>query len=272
LPSSDEKFAEIFEQAKRHLDALHRHSATNIEHASFFEFGAGFELGIPLSFQVLGVSSQVVVDIRRLLRIELVNETIRKLKRINGESYPGRSPEAFLDADRSDRWVDLLQQRYGIRYMAPCDARSTGLEQASIDFVTSTNTLEHIPEVDIRLILRECRRLLKDNGLISFIIDYKDHYSYSDRRITAYNFLKYSDSVWCLYSPALHYQNRLRHTDYLRLIREEGFQVLEENLTKPSESDLACLRATSIWEPFRERYDISDLGIRGAHVVACAAS
>jgi hypothetical protein len=103
---------------------------------------------------------------------------------------------------------------------------------------------------------------------MSFSIDYQDHYSYSDRRISAYNFLKYSESGWRWYNPGFYYQNRLRHTDYLRLIREEGFEVIEENSTQPSENDLARLRGTSIWQPFRENYDISELGIRGAHIIA----
>jgi hypothetical protein len=155
LPSSDEKFLEIFNQAKKHLKALHRHGTPNLEDARFYEFGAGFELGIPLSFYALGVKSQVLVDIRRLLRMELVNEILRKLERIDGEVHLCRSPKKAFDEGHSDRWIDLLSEWYGIQYLAPCDARNTGLENASIDFVTSTNTLEHIPAADIRLIVKE---------------------------------------------------------------------------------------------------------------------
>jgi SAM-dependent methyltransferase len=272
LPSSDEKFVEIFNQAKKHVEAFHRHGTTNLETARFYEFGAGFELGIPLSFFALNVRSQVVVDIHRLVRIKMVNQILMKLKRISQEVGACQSLERFSDADHSDRWLELLRERYGIQYLAPCDARNTGLEDASIDFVTSTNTLEHIPVRDIPLILKECRRLLKSGGLMSFLIDYQDHYSYSDKRITAYNFLRYSDSAWRWYNPAFHYQNRLRHSDYLRLFRQGGFEVIEESPTQPSQRDLACLRETSIWQPFRKNYDITELGIRSAHVVVRAAS
>jgi SAM-dependent methyltransferase len=272
LPSSDEKFVEIFNQAKKHVKALNHHGATSVETARFYEFGAGFELGIPLSFSALGVRLQVVVDIRRLLRIELVNEILRKLQRMRCEIEGCQNPERFLDTNHSGRWIDQLAEYYGIQYLAPCDARNTGLEPASVDFVTSTNTLEHIPAIDIPLILKECRRLLKGGGLMSCIIDYQDHYSYSDSRISAYNFLKYSDSAWQWYNPAFHYQNRLRHNDYLQLFREEGFEVIEESCRQPSENDLACLREASIWEPFRKSYDSTELGIRSAHVVVRAGS
>jgi SAM-dependent methyltransferase len=267
LPSSDEKFIEIFNQAKKHLKAFDRCRSTKLEGARFYEFGAGWELAIPLSFYVLGVDSQLLVDIRRLIRVELVNEILRKLRQLSLEVHACRSPERFLDTNHSDGWIDVLRDCYGIQYMAPCDARSTRLEKASVDFVTSTNTLEHIPAGDIRLILKECRRLLKREGLMSFIIDYQDHYSYSDRRITAYNFLKYSDTAWGLYNPPLYYQNRLRHKDYIRLFQEEGFEVLEEDVTYPSEDDLICLQRMSISQPFKENYSIAELGIRLAHVV-----
>jgi len=272
LPSPDEKFVEIFNQAKEHVEVLNHHGATSLETARFYEFGAGWELGIPLSFHALGARLQVVVDIRRLLRIELVNEILRKLQRMHCEVSEGQSLERFLDTNHSGQWIDQLAEYYGIQYLAPCDARNTGLEGGSIDFVTSTNTLEHIPAKDIRLIFKECRRLLKRGGLMSCIIDYQDHYSYSDRRISVYNFLKYSDSAWRWYNPAFHYQNRLRHNDYLRLFREEGFEVVEERCTQPSENDLEILRGASIWEPFRKSYDSTELGIRSAHVVVCAGS
>ena len=267
LPSSDEKFVEIFEDARNHLGALRRHSASRPESACFYEFGAGWELGIPLSFHALGIRTQVLVDIRRLLRVELVNAALKKLERISRETQSARSNGRFLEVDHSDQWLKQLQQWYGIRYLAPCDARNTGLENESIDFVTSTNTLEHIPAADIRMILRENRRLLKQGGLMSFIIDYQDHYSYSDRRITAFNFLKYSASTWRSYNPAFHYQNRLRHKDYLCLFKEEGFEVIEESVKQPSENDLLCLQQMSLSQEFKENYSIPELGIRSAQVV-----
>lgn len=274
LPSSGTKFIEIFDQAEKHLDAFRRHSATRFENAHFYEFGAGFELGIPLSFYALGVGSQVLVDIRKLLRVELVNETIEKLRRISSEGHLRRTPERFLDENHSDgdsdEWIKLLEEWYGVRYLSPCDARNTRLETGSVDFVTSTNTLEHIPAADIRLILKECRRLLRKDGVMSFIIDYKDHYSYSDPKITVYNFLKYSPSAWRWYSPAFHYQNRLRHKDHIRLIQEAGFEVIEENLSQASEADIAHLNQANISPLFRQQYSLFELATPGAHVVVRA--
>jgi SAM-dependent methyltransferase len=268
LPSSYEEFGRIFERAHRHRNTLVAHRGQiAMERAQFYEFGAGWELAIPLTLAAMGARSQILVDIRKLVRVELVNDTLKKLKQMSRENFALRVTGSLLPNGGSARWIKLLEEDYGIRYLAPCDARNTRLEEKSVDFITSTNTLEHIPAKDIRLILTECRRLLRKDGLMSFIIDYQDHYSYVDRGITAYNFLKYSDSGWRWYSPAFHYQNRLRHSDYLHLVREASFEVIEESVTEPSESDLAFLREAGIWEPFRKNYDCIELGIRSAHMV-----
>lgn len=267
LPSSDEQLAKSFDRAKQHLNSLAKLRAPDFERAQFYEFGAGWDLAIPLSFYVLGVQSQVLVDIRRLIRVELVNDTLRKLQRMAPDSDMIRIPRKLVKKMEFDDCSKLLRDTYGIEYHAPCDARMTGLEPGSIDAITSTNTLEHIPNKDIELILKECRRLLKTDGLMSFIIDYQDHYSYCDSRITAYNFLKYSDSAWRVYNPGFHYQNRLRHKDYLSLFRKQGFQIVEEQVIQPSESDILSLQQSTVSRQFRENYSIFDLGIRRAHLV-----
>ena len=55
-------------------------------------------------------------------------------------------------------------EAFGIDYLAPRDARATGLDAESIDFVTSTNTLDARIPRKTGTILRECRRLLRLTG------------------------------------------------------------------------------------------------------------
>src|SRR5262249_18170743 len=135
----------------------------------------------------------------------------------------------------------------------------------SVDYITSTNTLEHIPPNEIAAILRECHRLLPPEGLMSFRVDYQDHYSYFDRGISAYNFLQYSEHTWKWCSPSLHYQNRLRHCDYLRLYEEAGFEVVEERCNRGSDADLDTIRALRLDARFRD-YDVTELAFRNCWV------
>ncbi len=73
-----------------------------------------------------------------------------------------------------------------------------------------------------------------DDAVMCHRIDMNDHYSYFDASITPYNFLRYSEATWRLFNNAIHYQNRLRISDYRTLHHETGFEIVSErNNTKP---------------------------------------
>lgn len=250
--------------AELHASLLRKHWGIQLEKATFYEFGAGWELSIPLTLFSLGINRQVVVDIRPLLRTELVNDVIAKLQvRGTGGKFV-RVPAKLLVNDQDG--LSVLEDEYGIEYLAPCDARRTGLPAASVDCITSTAVLEHIPPDEIPTIFQECRRILRDDGVISLRIDYQDHYSYFDRHISVYNFLQYPDRVWRFCSPSLHYQNRLRHKDYLCLIVDAGFEIVDEECLLGSEADMKVLEALPLDKRFTS-YTLPQLAVRASNLV-----
>jgi len=262
LPTNDEKFRSIVCRAEEHLGVLQRCRGRAFSQAMFYEFGAGPDLIIPLAFYGFGIEHQILVDIRKLSRVMVVNHTIGQYRR-TALDMP-RTPERRIA--RQGDLVPLLMDHYGIDYRAPCDARDTGIPSGSIDCITSTNTLEHIPRADIVSILRECRRILQDDGLVSLQIDYQDHYAYCDGSISVYNFLQYSERRWKLFNPGLHYQNRLRHRDYLALVRDTGFKVIEERRCDSTAADLDLIERLSINKCFRH-YTREELTVRSSHIV-----
>lgn len=231
--------------------------------AQFFEFGAGWDLAGPLSMYSLGVNRQHVVDITPCARLELVNGVIAELNRRAAELE--RAPGAPLKS------LDQLEARFGIRYRAPADARSTSLPEASVDCVVSTYTMEHIPEPDLRAILAECLRILKPGGLVLSLIDYQDHYSYRDPAISVYNFLRYSEWQWHWFNSSLHFQNRLRHSQYQRLFTGAGFEILAEELKRPADKDLARFRKLRLARTFHG-FTAGDLTILGSGMVCRRAA
>jgi SAM-dependent methyltransferase len=241
-------------RARQHLEAFGK----PVEDATFYEFGAGWDLAIPLSYAALGVAQQVLVDIRPSARVELVNETITLLER---EVGPLGGPVSSLAE---------LEERFGIRYLAPRDARATGLEAGSIDFITSTDVCEHIPEEDLAQIFRECKRLLRPGGLISCRIDLQDHYAYFDRSLSRYHFLRFSDRAWGLVNSPLHFQNRLREPDYRRLVEQAGFEAVTWTPSGPSDEGLAELEAMELAPRFRNGYTPEELGVTVLSFVARA--
>jgi SAM-dependent methyltransferase len=267
LPGGEPVVRRKFARALQHLRAFEEHGPERpAGEAVFYEFGAGWDLAIPLSYTALGVGRQVLVDIRPSVRVELLNDSLAALERLRDEleDEAGRELRRLGGPVGS---VSELEERFGIVYLAPRDARATGLAEASVDFVSSTDTCEHIPEADLKEIFAECLRLLRPGGAFSCRIDLQDHYAYFDPSLSRYHFLRFSDRAWRLANSPLHHQNRLRSPDYLRLVREAGFELLAERPSRPSEEGLAELSSIRLAPRF-QGYSLEELGVTVLSFVA----
>jgi hypothetical protein len=177
------------------------------------EFGAGKDLLNNLLLFRKGFRRQITVDIQELVRPYFLNNLL------------GQYPVSELSLPPFGEDFRLRLSILGIDYRAPCDMRATGLPAGSVAAVTSTNTLEHIPTGDIERIMVEIFRILRPAGVCSFKIDYTDHYSHTDSKIDVYNFLQFRAGAWRILSPPNHYQNRMRHVDYVHLFESAGFII-----------------------------------------------
>ena len=269
FPVGDAAYRQKFTRAVSHLAAYEEHAPrAPAPEATFYEFGAGWDLAIPISYALLGVGRQIVTDIRPSARVELVNDTIAALGRLGPEleQIAGRSLRDLRGPIAS---IGELETRLGIQYLAPCDARGTGLAPGTVDFVSSTDVCEHIPAVDLAEVFAECRRLLRPAAVFSCRIDLQDHYAYFDHSLSRYNFLRYPDRTWALVNSPLHYQNRLRAPDYLRLAREAGLEIVSERPSRASDEGRAVLQEMSLAKRFRD-YSLDDLGVTILSFVARA--
>lgn len=238
LPVSDAELRSQAMKAMRHLDAYQRLRGRPPRELELYEFGAGWDLVIPLTYYALGVDRQVIVDIRPLARSDLVVDASQRLGAL-------MEPLRFARPPRPIDPQHLMESLHtmGIDFRAPMDARATGLPSASVDLITSTDVLEHVPPADIVAILRECRRILRPDGLVRARVDYQDHYWYFDARIGPYHFLRHSEDRWHRFNPPLHYQNRLRHPQLLALVHEAEFDIVEDDHQRPTAEDLGQLAA-----------------------------
>lgn len=200
-----------------HRRYLEKYGATG----KVFEFGAGKSLAQNLYLSGV-IEEQIVVDITPMIDIGLV-EIARKLL----------TKDAKL---KSETEIAKLQdlRMYGIQYRAPYDAANTEFESNSVDGCISTNTLEHIPKVNIVNLVNELFRILKEDGVVSARIDYSDHYSHTDKNISSLNFLKFDTNKWKKYNHKSHFQNRMRHYEFIEIFEKAGFIVVEENISFPN--------------------------------------
>ncbi len=198
---------------EKHKEILKKYNTTDF----IFEFGAGKNLAQNLFLSSI-VRKQLVVDLNPMIDISLV-EISRKLL---SEKLSLKTNSQIINSKSLEN--------FGIQYKSPYNAENTDLKDRSLDACVSTNTLEHIPRQSIIKIFRELHRTLKDTGVASLQIDYSDHYAHTDNKISFLNYLKYSDIEWKKFNHSCHYQNRLRHYDYIKIFESLGFFIVEENL------------------------------------------
>jgi hypothetical protein len=246
--------------AAEHLVLSGRYLSRPASSLTAYEFGAGSDLTRPLTFYALGVPSQIVIDREFLLRSSWLREAMARIRRLAPELDLSRVPEIKLPRSRK-RLTEHLRSTLGIDYRAPVDARRTGLPSGSIDLITSNSTLEHVPREDLGPLMKECGRLLRNDGVVCFRIDYEDHFAIRDDRISGYNFIRYSEAEWERFNSRLHFQNRLRHPDYNEIFTQNGFLTVHEDTLEPSPEALAELERSPIHDRFRD-YSLAELAMR----------
>jgi len=257
----------------RHIQAQGR----NPRGKTFCEIGTGRRLGIPITLWLLGAEKTVTVDIHPLLKGELVRQDLEFVVN-NKECVRSLFQNSPLCEDRLEQLIEFTTDRYslegllglcGIRYMAPADAANLSVPSGAIDFHVSHKVFEHIPQEDLKGIITEGNRVVRSDGIFIHRIDFKDHFSYSDRRISPINFLRFDDAQWDRIAGNRYlYLNRLRCDDFVRLYTNCGHRILTTEIER-SDSIEALLAGQSLVLHGRFASKPSDvLAITGAWVVS----
>ena len=175
-----------------HKDALKKYETTNL----LFEFGAGKSL-IQNLYLSNWVKKQFVVDLYPMIDFKLVDSACKNLSKIN----------KLRSKVRIKNLKDL--ENFGIYYIAPYNATKIHLPDKSIDACVSTNTLEHIPKVNIIEIffyfVQCCRSRVID--LASDIQNLPHHRgapmsSYSTTAVIVFSYVLYFNYFSYLYSTS----------------------------------------------------------------------
>jgi len=206
----------------------------SIDGASVLEIGTGWEPIVPLLYVIAGARRVYLTDLNRLCSRHTTQGALEAIRR-NRVKVLSRLQVSAERFDRATRWDPLAQTldeglaQLGMTYMAPCNCQHLNLDSGSVDIVSSRAVLEHIPAHSIFEIFSESYRLLKSGGLGCHFVDPSDHWQHGDPSITKINFLQFSDTMHNLvhFSP-LNYHNRLRHPEYVAMLRRSGFEIVRE--------------------------------------------
>jgi hypothetical protein len=209
---TDEVFERKLAQCHRHLQSYRTQHGTIPWHV--LELGTGWYPVVPIGLIDAGVERVTTFDVNPLCDLQRAQTALERSGRRPPADPPTSAPE--------------LLEPLGIR-LEVRDVRDSGLDPESVDLFVSNNTLEHIPPATLAEIMAAFRRLAAPGAVMDHFIDMSDHYAHFDRRISEYNYLRYSDRRWRPFNNRLQYQNRLRISDYRRIVQEAGFRVVAED-------------------------------------------
>jgi len=249
------------------------------------ELGPGDSLGIGLAALLSGVEQYYALDVREFASNERNARIFDVLCRLfadrtaipDSNEYPEAKPTLddysfpaqILPESRLSRALDPERlasirasiadrgERSRVRYVAPWYAVD-GLREESVDMVYSQAVLEHVD--DLAGTYASIHRWLKRGGYMSHQIDFRSHGT-----ANAWNgHWTYSDLTWRIMRGRRPYLiNRAPASEHLRLIRENGFEIVT---AIPVRSESAVTR-TSLAPRFRELSD-EDLTTSGLFVQA----
>lgn len=225
-----------------------------IKGASVLEVGSGWEPIIPILYSLGGAFQVLLTDLNVLLRPDTFAAALHSLRAqrqmiLDALKIDPNVLDYALREDPCISMADRLKEMH-LDYIAPCDCRNLNLSTASLDVITSRDCLEHIPPDVIQGIFNESYRLLKPGGVMCHLVDHSDHWEHNDKSISRVNFLQYSDSLfrWTYINP-LNYQNRLRHPEYIEMLRKAGFRLVREE-HKVDEASLRFLAQMRLVDRF----------------------
>jgi len=263
----------------RHLVVLGRHGF-RVNGSSIGELGPGDSIGIGLAAMLSGASRYIGLDvvpyaakanlpalvdeIARLYaaRAPIPDDTEfpRVRPRLSHYGFPGHlvMVDGLNDAVERVRAAVArgLRDEGDVAYRAPW-ARTTDIEQGSLDLVFSQAVLQYVE--DLELMYRSTFLWLRPGGLCS----HATGLGANDMSPYWNGHWAYSDAEWRVARGRREYfLNRQPLSVHLRLAREAGFEVLQTDVQR----DITGLSSDQL-APFFSRLDDEDRHASGAMIV-----
>ena len=248
LNLTDEKFNSRLDTCQTHLKHFQSHAEPLQDGIHVVELGTGWFPVVPIALWLCGADKVRTYDIIQHLTSARLTATLRKYVETydNGtltDHLPGADAgrvsqlASLVDDARRVAPAELLQ-RIGVEYIIEDFVRNR-IPTEAVDLIISYAVFEY-PQPDLIMnILKEFRRILRPGGVMSHWIDLSDEYAYFDSKITPYNFLRFSAQSWQWINNPLIPLNRLRISDFRRVIGQAGFRIVDEKIRRGEEADLA---------------------------------
>lgn len=115
-----------------------------------------------------------------------------------------------------------------VKYFPSTDLTAEPPPEGKIDLVISRFVLEHVTPQDLIGIHEGAYKWLKDDGYIFHHVSPSDHRAYTDKSLSLYDFLQYSQAEWDKIQTRFDYHNRLRLPHYIDIFEQSGWDIVYE--------------------------------------------
>jgi SAM-dependent methyltransferase len=245
---TDEKFNDRLDACRIHLEHFRSHAEPIRDRIEVIELGTGWFSVVPIGLWLCGADKVRTYDIVKHLTSARLTATLQKfVETFDDGTLMDRLPG--VDAGRAKQLASLVEnacrvapeellQRIGVEYIVEDFVRNR-IPPGAIDLIISYAVFEYLHTDLIHEYFEEFRRILRPGGVMSHWIDLSDEYAYFDSKITPYNFLRFSPQSWRWINNPLIPLNRMRISDFRRVIGQAGFRIVDEKIRQGEEADLA---------------------------------
>lgn len=117
-------------------------------------------------------------------------------------------------------------ENISMHYFTEHSAADTPAWQGTIGCIFSAGTLEHYSPEALEVEITRQYRALSANGVLSHVVDHRDHRWHADKRLSPHAHLQLDDATYQRqFGNPLDYHNRWLRSRYLELFTRLGFQV-----------------------------------------------
>lgn len=239
----DQHFKYKLDALRDHLKYYKKYGGTPRQEALVLELGTGWYPIVPTMLYLSDFKKTISIDISNWMNLDRQIVAFQKIieyydKGLLAEYADEVNAEKIsvlreLCENRDDYTIEDINSIINLEYKL-MDATSLDFEDGTFDLICSNNTFEHVYENVLRGILKEFKRVLKSDGVMSHFIDLSDHFAHLDKTINIYHFLRFSKREWNLIDNSIQPQNRMRWKDYLKMYAELGIEVKEEDYREGS--------------------------------------
>ena len=218
--------------------------AGGVKSKSILEIGSGWMPIMPYFFKYFG-------DCEKIYTYDIVdhysNNYIDELNKYFQEQFQKEINASSLGLHLPDF----------IEYKPNCNVITSRLPE-KVDIIFSRFVLEHVTPNDIVEMHNRFFNLYGTDLLIFHLISPSDHRAFSDKNISYYDFLKYSEKEWNAQQTKFDYHNRLRLNQYLDLFEKSGIEVVHiehDEAVKGSEkyNNFKALKLHSDYSKFTDK-------------------